>query len=210
MSEEKNFDKSDQVVDINRIRPALRKGREDDHPSDNNRTDSVRPHELNRPIVIPTPSKRSYERAILMNEPMKDIPIGCFPFMSWMVLQLDIVGTDKHIRVTPIENKTIVIGRNPESAPNTVDVDLTPYVDSSDGVSRVHAALNLYGSRLELEDKNSTNGTSINGIRFNPNESHPIRSGDIIMFGQFQMIVNFTRRLASGDTKDTNILTPLG
>ena len=209
MSEQKKTSEPPQILNTQNMRPALRKGVEDTRLSEVDRTDSLRPPELGRPIVIPTPPKRSFDKPVLLNEPTSDIPSGCFTFTSWMVLQLNIAGTDKFIRVTPAQNKSLTIGRNPESAPSTVDVDLTPYLDINDGVSRIHAAINLHGSRLELEDKNSTNGTSINGIRFNPNESHPIRSDDVIMLGQFHMIVQFSPRLVSGNKHDTNILSPI-
>lgn len=208
MSEQKKKDESLPILSTQNMRPALRRSAENDKLSDLNRTDGLRPPELSRPVIVPTPPKRTYEKAVLMNEPTNDIPVGCFMFMSWMVLQLDIVGTDKNIRVTPSVHQSLIIGRNPESAPTTIDIDLTPFVDSEDGVSRIHAAINLFGSRLELEDKNSTNGTSINGLKFNSNESHPIRSGDVIMLGQFQMVANFSPRLASSNKKDTVILTP--
>ncbi|PJF20991.1 MAG: hypothetical protein CUN56_13375 [Phototrophicales bacterium] len=126
-----------------------------------------------------------------------------------MVLELEFVDTRQSIRITPAQGVALVIGRNPESAPSKIDIDLTPYIKESSGLSRVHAALKLEGTRLELIDKNSTNGTSINGIRFNPNESHPIRSGDLIMLAQFGMIAKFTPRLESSNRHDTSILSPI-
>ena len=156
--------------------------------------------------VVPIPPKQTNKDVVDLNEPTNDIPNGCFKFTSWMILQLDIVGTNDFIRVTPIESKSLIIGRNPESAPQKIDIDLSDYVAADDGVSRVHAAIALHGYRLELEDRNSTNGTYINNIRFN--ESHPIRSGDIIRLGNFQMIANFTPRLTSNNSKQTDILPP--
>lgn len=207
MSEQKKNDPSQPIISASNMRPALRKSLDD--TKSNDRTDSLRPPELNRPVIVPTPPKKTYDKPILLNEPTSDIPAGCFTFMPWMVLQLNVINTGMQIRVTPARDKSLLIGRNPESVPDGLDIDLTSYLQSHDGVSRVHAALNLHGTRLELEDKNSTNGTSINGIRFNPNESHPLRSGDIIMLGQFQMMAIFSPRLTSGNAKDTNILSPI-
>lgn len=191
------------------IRPALRSTNEMDNPLGVDSTNSLRPPELNRPIIVPTPPREESTKPVLLNEPTNDIPHGCFTFRSWMVLELEIVNRNDSIRVSPMQGSTLVIGRNPESAPTTIHIDLTSFVGSNDGVSRVHAAIKLEDTRLELEDKNSTNGTSINGIRFNPNESHPLRSGDVIMLAQFQMIVKFTPRLESHNKHDTNILSPL-
>lgn len=210
MAEQKKKDtSSSSISNTQHMRPALRKSVDDKRRSDVDQTDSLRPPELGRPIIIPTPPKHLFDRPIFMNEPTSDIPVGCFTFMSWMILQLDIDGDGKHIRVTPSEDKTLTIGRNPDSASTQIDVDLTPFLNPEDGVSRLHAAFNLYGTRLELQDRNSTNGTSINGIRFNPNESHPIRSGDVIRLGKFQMTANFSPRLVSSNKHDTNILSPL-
>lgn len=212
MSEQKNLQPEEQQsskLNTQNMRPALRKNPERDRPFDVDSTNNLRPPELSQPIIIPTPPRQSYNKPILLNEPTRDIPQGCFSFMSWMVLELEFVDTKQSIRVTPVQDVSLAIGRNPESTPTKIDIDLTPYVKNTDGLSRVHAAIRLEGTRLELEDKNSTNGTSINGIRFNPNESHPLRSGDLIMLAQVQMIARFTLRLVSSSQHDTNILSPL-
>jgi hypothetical protein len=210
MSEQKKSQDQPPIkLNTQNMRPALRKGTEDNSLLAVTSTNSLRPPELNRPIVIPTPAKRTFTSTLLLNEPTKDIPSGCFTFMSWMVLQLNVVDSEESIRISPIEGKLLHIGRNPESAPKTVDIDLTSHVSDVDGVSRIHAAIKLVGTRLELHDMNSTNGTSINGIRFNPNESHPLRSDDIIMLGKFQLAVRFTPRLESTNKHDTNILSPI-
>ncbi|GEM_PF-3437316 len=211
MSEQKKITPNEIVNKFNtqNMRPALRNSGDKDRLSDVDSTNNLRPPELSHPIIIPTPPKQTFNKPIVLNEPIRDIPDGCFAFTSWMVLELEVVGTTNSIRVTPAQGVSLIIGRNPESAPSKIDIDLTPHVKDTEGVSRVHAAIKLEGTRLELEDKNSTNGTSINGIRFNPNESHPIRSGDLIMFAQFQLIAKFTPRLVSNNKHDTNILSPI-
>lgn len=211
MSEQKKIqqDEIPNKFSVQNIRPALRQNTEKETTLDVDSTNNMRPPELHRPIVIPTPPKQTYTKPLLLNEPTRDIPTGCFTFTSWMVLELEIAGTGNSIRVSPTQGSSLVIGRNPETASTKIHIDLTPHATSTDGVSRIHAAIKLEGTRLELEDKNSTNGTSLNGIRFNPNESHPLRSGDVIMLAHFQMIVKFTPRLESNNKHDTNILSPL-
>lgn len=209
MSEQKKIQQDEQPAKLNtqNMRPALRNSAE--RMTDVDSTNNMRPPELSHPIIIPTPPRQSYTKPILLNEPTRNVPHGCFTFTSWMVLELETVDTKQSIRVTPSQDVILVMGRNPESAPVKIDIDLTPYIKDSDGLSRVHAAIRLEGTRLELIDKNSTNGTSVNGIRFNPNESHPLRSGDVIMLGQFQMTARFTPRLESSNQHDTSILSPL-
>jgi pSer/pThr/pTyr-binding forkhead associated (FHA) protein len=52
-------------------------------------------------------------------------------------------------------------------------------------VSRMHARISedRSGNPL-LTDLNSTNGTWINGIRLQPEESVPVGKGDVIRFGE--------------------------
>lgn len=179
----------------------------------NLKTQDMYPPEQSNRFVIPTPPEKPYKKPLVLSQPTSDIPVGCFQFMSWMVLELSTVENESKFRVSPQEGKELSIGRSDYPGKRTdpaksPDVDLTAHFSPSDGLSRIHAGINLYGTRLEIEDKNSTNGTSINGIRFGSGESHPIRSGDIIMFGQFQMVAVFTLRLVSSNSKTTAVLTP--
>lgn len=135
--------------------------------------------------------------AQILNEPVDSVPTGCFKFTSWMNLRFDIIGFDTPIVVRPIEDKPLLIGRRHDTLPVQPHIDLTPYLVGKHGVSRRHALLRLRGTRLELQDLNSTNGTSINSVRFSPKENHQIRHQDVIMFGHVQLQVTFVQQARS-------------
>lgn len=142
----------------------------------------------------------------IMEDKMVDIPPGCIKFMPWMILHLNIIGLDTPIAIRPLEDKPLLIGRRHESLPVQPHIDLTPYLDEKHGVSRRHALLRLRGNRLELQDLNSTNGTSINGVRFSPKESHQLRHDDIIQLGQVQIRIVFAQRVLSSTFGNTEHL----
>lgn len=50
-------------------------------------------------------------------------------------------------------------------------------------ISRMHARIDLKDNNLYISDLNSTNGTFINGIRLNPNETRMLEAGDEIRLG---------------------------
>ncbi len=133
----------------------------------------------------------------LMNEPIKELPTGCMKFTEWMMLRLDVEGHDTPIVLRPMDNKPLLIGRRHDSLPVQPHIDLTPYLVGKHGVSRRHALLRLRGTRLELQDLNSTNGTSINGVQFSPKENHQVRHQDTIRFGQITLQVTFVSRARS-------------
>lgn len=159
--------------------------------------DIFRKHATELPAVAPE----------ILSESTEGIPQGCVKFTSWMILQLGIMGYNTPIIVHPIEDKPLLIGRRHKSLPIQPHIDLTPYLTEKHGVSRRHALLRLRGTRLELQDLKSTNGTGINGTRFSPKESHQLRHQDIIQVGQIQMQVSFIRQVHSAKTGYTEELT---
>jgi hypothetical protein len=151
--------------------------------------DTIRNQSTETPVIV-TPQ-------IVANS-VQDIPPGCVKFTSWMDLQLDVIGHDTPIVIRPLEDKPLLVGRRHKSLPIQPHIDLTPYLIDKHGISRRHALIRLRGTRLELQDLKSTNGTSINGTRFSPKESHQIRHQDMIQVGQIQMRVNFVQQAHSG------------
>lgn len=122
------------------------------------------------------------------------IPDGCFQFTHEMRLQLTEVDSGQSIDLTPNKNKPLLVGRNHESLPIQPEVDLTPFLIEQHGISRRHALIRLRDVRLEIQDLNSTNGTGINGFRFQPKETHQIRNGDIVTLGRVSIKVLFLRK----------------
>ena len=53
-------------------------------------------------------------------------------------------------------------------------------------VSRQHAAVNLSGSDVTVEDIGSTNGTSVNGSKLGGGETRPLMNGDTVSFGGYE------------------------
>lgn len=144
---------------------------------------------------------------ILLDEPARRIPDQCIKFTPWMILRFDVAGSDTPIVIRPLQDKPMLIGRRHESLPIQPHIDLTSYLMDRHGVSRRHALLRLRGTRLELQDLASTNGTSINGVRFSPKEVHQLRHQDIIRIGQIQMRLTFVQRVRSashGHTEELN------
>ncbi|MDB6153603.1 MAG: Adenylate cyclase [Chthoniobacteraceae bacterium] len=55
-------------------------------------------------------------------------------------------------------------------------------------VSSHHAELSANGGDYILKDIGSTNGTRLNGRSVAPDEEHPLRDGDTVMFGKVQAV----------------------
>jgi hypothetical protein len=83
-------------------------------------------------------------------------------------------GTGKG-KFYPIGGKPVTFGRDPAS---TVAV-------TGDNVSRLHAEIRVDGSNVWLEDKDSTNGTYVNGQRVT---RHSLENGDEIRIGSSVLV----------------------
>ncbi len=93
-----------------------------------------------------------------------------------------ILQEDTHISfaLDPYAN---LIGRVDPQTRSYPNIDLTEY-DSSAKISRRHARIySLDGRNFWLEDLDSFNGTSLNGVRIQPRQPLPIHEGDEITFG---------------------------
>ena len=78
----------------------------------------------------------------------------------------------------------LVIGRNAQ---------LSQLLLSHDSVSRQHAAFTLTNGVVQVEDRNSGNGTSINGRQLRPGSpSFPIQPGDKLTLGEVDLIFEMT------------------
>ena len=103
----------------------------------------------------------------------------------------------------PLEGKEVTIGRKPG---NTIQIDNL-------AVSGRHARVVRVGSKLVLEDLNSTNGTYVNGERIT---KHVLRHGDRITVGKHTLIFVEEQQAAQAapepeeesDLEKTVVLTP--
>lgn len=76
----------------------------------------------------------------------------------------------------------LVIGRQPQSA---------NVVLNHPQISRAHVRISLRGQEVLVEDLDSTNGTSVNGVRLSSGEASPIRTGDDLSLGTITFKVRF-------------------
>lgn len=122
------------------------------------------------------------------------IPSGCFQFTNDMRLRFTDIQTGRYIEVSPSKDKPLLVGRSHASLPIQPEIDLTPFLMEQHGVSRRHALIRLRDLRLEIQDLDSTNGTGINGFRFQTKETHQLRNGDVITLGRVSIKVIFLRK----------------
>jgi hypothetical protein len=105
--------------------------------------------------------------------------------------------------------KTMTIGRAQLS--NPMDIDLSPFNAHLLGVSRLHATLHFQAEGVFLEDLESSNGTWVNENRLLARKLHPIRSGDMLRFGNFLTFIYFSNTHAAQITfRLREIGTPSG
>ncbi len=92
-------------------------------------------------------------------------------------------------------NSRILIGRaDDEETANDLMLELSHYGGESNGVSRVHAAINDQEGMVYITDLNSTNGTRINGLPLKPDQPYRLREGDELQFGNLMLIVTHLTR----------------
>jgi DNA-binding winged helix-turn-helix (wHTH) protein len=78
--------------------------------------------------------------------------------------------------ILPLSEGENIVGRHPESA---------VWIDAG-SVSRVHACIVIAGGRATVEDRGSTNGTSVNGTRITAR--HRILNGSAVRFGSEDVV----------------------
>ncbi len=110
---------------------------------------------------------------------------------SGAFLGLRVCMTDDIISLLGRENYTL--GRSGQGQAIIPDIDLGSYNAYEQGVSRIHAELQLKSDGIFIMDLDSANFTMVNGKRLDPQQPHPIRHGDIIELGglRLQLISRF-------------------
>ncbi len=105
-------------------------------------------------------------------------------------IQLVVRGLTPAIPVA-VRSRPLLLGRSDPNADQQPDVDLTPHDAHEEGVSRLHAQLQLFNDRVCVEDLGSRNGTFVNGERLAPYVEHPLYDGDWLKLGKFMILVNY-------------------
>ena len=75
------------------------------------------------------------------------------------------------------------VGRAPESS---------VLLDTRD-VSRLHAVIAVEGNGVRVEDLGSSNGTQVNGQRLKPSTPVSVATGDRVMFGELEFVIELMR-----------------
>ncbi len=65
------------------------------------------------------------------------------------------------------------------------------YVIALDSVSRQHARLRVEGGSMTIEDMNSLNGTSVDGVDLKPGETRVVKDGTRLALGNIGFYVRF-------------------
>ena len=82
-----------------------------------------------------------------------------------------------------------IIGRSDPEAKFKPQIDLAPYNALERGVSRRHAELRAGKDYLIIIDRNSTNGTQLNGYALSANEPYRLQHGDRLTIGTMELEV---------------------
>lgn len=110
----------------------------------------------------------------------------------WKV-SLKIAGTPIHVALE-VDNAVVTMGRGVARTYEQTHLDFTQFDAYEAGVSRIHAGLFGRENFLTIQDLGSTNGTLLNGGRLVPYQHVPLRDGDIVMLGDFQIQIAFLER----------------
>lgn len=94
----------------------------------------------------------------------------------------------KNDQILPlIGQKIFSVGRVSEGQSILPDIDLTPYDAFSQGVSRLHATIEIKDQLAIITDLGSSNGTWLNKSKIPAHENLVISHGDIITFGKLKI-----------------------
>lgn len=95
---------------------------------------------------------------------------------------LDIRQNERTVYRIIIREATVTVGRTDATRGSMPDIDLSPY-DPLVTVSRRHARITLTSGHYYIEDLHSRNTTRIGTLTLLPQQSEPLRHGDVVRFG---------------------------
>jgi len=126
-----------------------------------------------------------------VRQPRHEIKAGTAVFEAGMVLCIEADGKNTPIVLRPSQKQPLTFGRDDAKSKERPDIDLVPYGGFQNGISRIHASLELAGKRMTICDKGSSNGTFLNDAKLDSNEKHQIRDGDTLRLGQMKLKISF-------------------
>lgn len=105
---------------------------------------------------------------------------------STKIVSIKILKTGQTL---PLEDgDEFILGRVGGTQPVLPDIDLTPYGGYEEGVSRLHAMIKITPDQISITDLGSANGTWVNGKKATAHSPYPLKNGDILTLGKFQVI----------------------
>lgn len=100
-----------------------------------------------------------------------------------------LIATQNAIPIQLKIDDRAIMGRHDPASNFMPEIDLMPYDALKHGISRRHAELRAGQDYLVIIDRNSTNGTKINGSQLKPNEPYSLRHGDKLTVGTLNLEV---------------------
>lgn len=116
---------------------------------------------------------------------------GTSVFEKTFTLRLEVDEVSHVLELQVHEGQPILLGRNDSDDGTRTDVDLSQHGGYGKGISRRHATITLMGKRLNIHDMGSSNGTFLNDVRLDANETHQLRDNDMLRLGNMVLWVNF-------------------
>jgi hypothetical protein len=113
-------------------------------------------------------------------------------FTNNMVLLLEVQESGKLISNTV--GRELIVGRADNITDYIPEIDMTEHGAYRLGLSRRHAVIQRDGNSLVVKDLNSRNGTFVNGAIVPGGNTHPIRNGDELRFGNLVTHVIFEQQ----------------
>jgi len=92
--------------------------------------------------------------------------------------RIDVYRPEGPIDTFPLDKPTVGVGRQPG---NDIVLDIA-------GVSRYHFVIELRGEAVYLLDKESQNGTYVDGVKIASDKPHPLREGEEIQAGDARIV----------------------
>ena len=105
---------------------------------------------------------------------------------------LHLLESDNYLPL--MDQEEITLGRVNKGQKILPDVDLMPYDAFKKGVSRIHAALELFPGQVRIIDLGSSNGTRVNGEKLFPRRPYSVNNGDILALGKLKIRLVIRRR----------------
>jgi hypothetical protein len=131
------------------------------------------------------------------NAPKSYSTLPEIPFKKgWVLSGLDFRGNSIHLAIDDIQLhkaiRGITIGESPK---------LSELVIHECGLSHRQARFIYIDEALYIEDTNSLNGTWVNGNHLTPFKSTKLNSGDTLVLGDVELLINYSSEMAIPKTE---------